>query len=41
MPRTQEWKLYNIKNDRWEQNERSSKYPEIVEELKKDFDDCY
>ena len=40
-PRTKEWELYNIKDDRWEQNDLSSEYPELVEELKKDYEIYY
>tara|TARA_R110001592_G_scaffold315981_4_gene592165 strand:+ start:4872 stop:6536 length:1665 start_codon:yes stop_codon:yes gene_type:complete len=36
-PRTQEWELYNIKNDRWELNELSNDYPSTVEDLKKEY----
>ncbi|MBW1903617.1 MAG: hypothetical protein JRJ20_18625 [Deltaproteobacteria bacterium] len=39
--RTQEWELYNVKDDRWELNELSSEYPELVEELRKDYDVYY
>jgi arylsulfatase A-like enzyme len=40
-PRTQEWELYNIADDRWELNELSGVHPGIVDELKKDYEDYY
>ena len=40
-PRTQEWELYNVADDRWELNELSLIHPEIVEELKKDYEQYY
>jgi len=39
--RTQEWELYNIADDRWELNELSLAHPEIVEELRKDYEQYY
>jgi arylsulfatase A-like enzyme len=40
-PRTQEWELYNVKEDRWEMNEVSSQHPALVEEMKKDYEAYY
>jgi arylsulfatase len=39
--RTMEWELYNVKEDRWELNELSSEHPDIVEELKRDYEAFY
>jgi arylsulfatase A-like enzyme len=40
-PRQQEWELYNVKKDRWELNECAQEYPEIVDELKKEYEEYY
>ena len=37
-PRTLEWELYNVKEDRWELNEVSAEHTQLVEEMKKDYD---
>ena len=40
-PREQEWELYNIKKDRWELNDLSGEYPEVVKELKNEYYQWY
>ena len=39
--REQEWELYNVKNDRFELYEVSQQYPEVLEELKKEYLEWY
>ena len=41
VPRTSEWELYNIKNDRWELNNVADKYPDLLESLKKEYQQWY
>lgn len=36
-PRTEEWELYNIREDRWEFNDVSAEHPELVNEMKNEF----
>lgn len=39
--RTREWELYNVKEDRWEQNECADEHPALVEELIGDYENYY
>ncbi len=40
-PRSKEWELYNISEDRWELNDLSDEKPELVKALKEEYQSWY
>jgi arylsulfatase A-like enzyme len=40
-PREQEWELYNVRKDRFELNELSEHYPDLLLELKQEYQEWY